>query len=100
MQLESEAVVTYQEKTKVENESFEKGSKISWKMLFVKSMSDFLKMKKKDLVSLKEHSVRICYSQYSGFKKASTKTMNSEGDAVTLHIDWSQNVRRKECLLF
>ena len=47
LQLESEAVVTYQERRKVENESSDKGSKMSRKMLFVKSMSDFLKMKKK-----------------------------------------------------
>ena len=47
-------------------------------------------MLKKDF-SLIEHSERID-SQYSGFKKACIKAMNSKGDAATSHVDWSENV--------
>lgn len=70
----------YHEWRKVENKSSDKGSKIF----------HFLKMLKKDF-SLIEHSERID-SQYSGFKKACIKAMNSKGDAATSHVDWSENV--------
>ena len=65
MKSESETVVTYQEWKKVENETSDKVSKISRKVLCVKHMSDFLKMLKKGLVGLKEHPERI-YSKYNG----------------------------------
>ena len=56
----------------------------------LQKMSDFLKMLKKYLLCLKEHSEIIC-SKYSGFKIACIKAMNSKGEVATLHIDWSEN---------
>ena len=55
-------------------------------------MSDFLKMLKKYLLCLKEHS-EIIYSKYSGaWKLACIEAMNSKGEVATLRIDWSENV--------
>ena len=54
-------------------------------------MSDFLKMLKKYLLCLKEHS-EIIYSKHSSFKKACIKAMNSKGDVGTLDIDWSESI--------
>ena len=54
-------------------------------------MSDSLKMFKKYLLCLKEHS-EIIYSKHSSFKKTCIKAMNSKSDIATLHIDWSENI--------
>ena len=54
-------------------------------------MSDFLKMLKKYLLCLKEHS-EIIYSKHRSFKKTCIKAMNSKGDVATLDIDWSESI--------
>ena len=75
----------YHEWRKVENKSSDKGSKISRQqdIPFPEDVEKRFQFNR---------TFRKNYSQYSGFKKACIKAMNSKGDAATSHVDWSENV--------